>query len=114
MAKQYEEFGKDIGVSLALIFIGASNAAKINPGQAQVMESMAKGSTYQDMSNLSTAARAQWVDYLYDISQEDNVVNQALTSVPNYNNMINLQIIPVTPQGQEQYINLINLMSQQQ
>merc|ERR1711912_163031 len=37
MAKDFESFGRDIGVSLALIFIGASEAAKANPGAAKVM-----------------------------------------------------------------------------
>lgn len=50
LAKEYESFGRDIGVSLALIFIGASEAAKANPGAAKVMESMAEMELYPEIT----------------------------------------------------------------
>lgn len=31
LGEQYEEFGRDIGVSLALIFIGSNSGANLDP-----------------------------------------------------------------------------------
>lgn len=51
MAKEYESFGRDLGVSLALVFIGASNAAKLDPGAAKVMQSMAEMQLYPELTS---------------------------------------------------------------
>lgn len=50
MGKEYENFGKDLGISLSLVFIGASNAAKLQPGAAKVMQSMAEMQLYPELS----------------------------------------------------------------
>lgn len=51
LAKEYEAFGRDVGVALTMIFIGASNTAKINPGMAKVMESMAEMELYPEITD---------------------------------------------------------------
>ena len=43
---QYEEFGRDIGVSLALIFIGANSGANLDQKSQTVMMSYAEGQLY--------------------------------------------------------------------
>lgn len=50
LAKQYESFGRDVGVAITLVFIGASDAAKLNPGAAKVMESMASMELYPSIT----------------------------------------------------------------
>jgi hypothetical protein len=55
------------------VFIGASNSARVNPGAAKVMESMASmelypqltDKVYQDVNN------DQWINYLEQIANED-------------------------------------------
>jgi hypothetical protein len=65
LGKDYESFGRDIGVSLALIFIGASEAAKANPGAAKVMESMAQMETYPSITDsYNSADNKKWIAYL--------------------------------------------------
>lgn len=121
LAKEYESFGRDIGVSLALIFIGASDAAKANPGAAKVMESMAEMELYPEITGDMYTSRdnKKWVEYLGKIADEDDqeirLVNLAST-VPNYNNMlVNLGSAPqqAIVMDVNQYVQLINLMSNQ-
>jgi predicted HAD superfamily phosphohydrolase len=72
LAKDFESFGRDIGVSLALIFIGASEAAKANPGAAKVMESMAQMQTYPSITDTyNSGDNKKWVQYLSEIAAED-------------------------------------------
>merc|ERR1719224_359718 len=73
LAKDFESFGRDIGVSLALIFIGASDAAKMNPGAAKVMESMAEMELYPQITDsmYKSEDNTQWHEYLGRIADED-------------------------------------------
>ena len=114
LANQYESFGRDIGVSLALIFIGASDAAKANPGAAKVMESMAEMELYPELTDeiYKSENNKKWLDYLSKIADEDEP-----TVVPNYNNIL-LANLAAAPQpaiimNQDQYLQLINMMSNQ-
>lgn len=111
LAKDYESFGRDIGVSLALIFIGASDAAKANPGAAKVMESMASMELHPSLTDdmYKSADNTKWLEYLAQIAAEDE-------PVPNYNIMLanmayNPQ--PVLAVDVNQYVQLLNLMSKQ-
>jgi len=110
LAKDFESFGRDIGVSLALIFIGASDAAKANPGAAKVMESMAHMQTYPSITDaFNSGDNAKWLAYLGNIAEEDEQV------VPNYNVMLaNLAQNNGQPSfviDSNQYLQLVNLMS---
>lgn len=111
--KNYEAFGKDIGVSLALVFIGASNAAKLNPAEAKVMESMAEGQLYSEITGqvFHDSDNSAYVDFLERIANEEDP-----TVLPNYNlNLLNLQQVqPVQVLNQQQYVQLLNLLSNQQ
>lgn len=112
LAKEYESFGRDIGVSLALIFIGASDAAKMNPGAAKVMESMAGMELYPQITDsmYKSEDNTQWLEYLGRIADEDE------PHLPNYNVMLanlaqNPQ--PAVVLDADSYMQLINLMSKQ-
>jgi hypothetical protein len=43
LGAQYEDFGRDIGVSLALVFIGSNSDANVDPKSKTVMMSYAEG-----------------------------------------------------------------------
>ena len=93
LAKNYESFGRDIGVSLALIFIGASDAARANPGAAKVMESMAEMELYPELTDeiYKSKDNKKWLAYLEQIAEEDEP-----KVVPNYNTVLlsNLAAVP--------------------
>lgn len=80
LGKQYEAFGRDIGVSLALVFIGANSAANLDPKSKQVMMSYAQGQLYPSLtqniydSNDNTAY-LNFLEYIYVKSKnpENNV-----------------------------------------
>ena len=112
LGKDYETFGRDVGVSMTLIFIGASAAAKLDPEAAKVMESIAEGALYPDIHNVyDSNNNAQWIEYLHHIAKSEHA---AETTVPNYNaHLINLVAQPARI-DQQTYMSLINLMSQQQ
>lgn len=112
MAKEYEAFGKDVGISLALIFIGASNAARVNPGAAKVMESMAEMSLYPQLSEqvYQDNDNTRYVDFLEQIANSDDP-----TTVPDYNvQLVNLAQLQPVRLDQDAYVSLLNLLSQQQ
>ena len=114
LAKEYESFGKDIGISLSLVFIGASNAARVHPGAAKVMESMADMMLYPQLTEQVYHDRdnSKYVDFLDQIANSDDPTSAI---VPNYNvHLVNL--VPVQPVivDTQQYLNLLNLMSSQQ
>lgn len=130
-AKEYEAFGRDLGVSIALVFIGASNAAKLDPGAAKVMQSMAEMQLYPELTSdiYQSGDRKKYVDFLYHIAQTENPTE----TVPNLNmqlmnlyqpqaiqyqqpqpQLINLANIQPIQLDQQTYMNLINLLSQQQ
>jgi len=66
LAKEYEAFGRDVGVALTMIFIGASNTAKLNPGAAKVMQSMATMELYPEITGevYNDVKNDRWIDYL--------------------------------------------------
>jgi hypothetical protein len=43
LGAQYEDFGRDIGIALALVFIGSNSGANLDPKSQQVMMSYAEG-----------------------------------------------------------------------
>lgn len=114
LAKEYEGFGKDVGISLSLIFIGASNAARVNPGAAKVMESMADMMLYPQITEQVYQDRdnSKYVDFLDQIANSDDPTSSI---VPNYNvHLVNLVPVQAVIVDNQQYLNLINLMSSQQ
>lgn len=112
MGKEFEDFGKDIGVSLSLIFIGASNAAKLQPGAAKVMESMAEMSLYPDLTSqvYEDKNNSKYLDFLEQIANSED---PTYTIVPDYNlQLVNLRPVQIVAVDQQQYLNMLNLMSQ--
>ena len=110
LGKDYESFGRDIGVSLALIFIGASDAAKANPGAAKVMESMAQMETYPSITDsYNNKDNTKWLQYLGQIADEDEPLQDYNVMLANlaYNGA------PTIVMDKNQYVQLINLMSKQ-
>lgn len=85
LAKQYESFGKDIGVAMTLVFIGASDAAKLNPGAAKVMESMAEMELYPTITGqvYGSSDNKKWIEYLGAVASEEEA-----DELPNYNNLL--------------------------
>lgn len=111
LGKDYESFGRDIGVSLALIFIGASDAAKANPGAAKVMESMAQMETFPSITDsYNNKDNTKWLQYLGSIADEDE-------PLANYNVMLANMAYnghqPTMVMDKNQYVQLINMMSKQ-
>jgi hypothetical protein len=112
MGKEYEAFGKDIGISMTLIFIGASNAARINPGAAKVMESMAEMNLYPQLTEqvYHDKDNTAYVQMLIEIAKSEDP-----TIVPDYNlQLVNLAQLQPVRLDQQTYASLINMMSQQQ
>lgn len=50
LGAQYEDFGRDIGVSLALVFIGSNSDANVDPKSKTVMMSYAEGQLYPTLT----------------------------------------------------------------
>jgi hypothetical protein len=113
MGKEYEAFGKDIGISMTLIFIGASNAARVNPGAAKVMESMAEMNLYPQltMQVYDDKDNSAYVRFLAEIANSEDPTS----AVPDYNvQLVNLAQLQPVRLDQQTYASLINLLSQQQ
>lgn len=113
LAKEYESFGKDIGISMTLIFIGASNAARVNPEGAHVVESMAESNLYPSLTQkvYSDKDNSQYKRFLAQIADSEDPTSP----VPNYNmQLVNLANLQPLRLDQQTYNSLINLMSQQQ
>lgn len=113
LGKEYEAFGKDIGISMTLVFIGASNAARINPGAAKVMESMAELNLYPTLTKqvYDDEDNSAYVRFLASIADSEDPTSP----VPNYNmQLVNLANLQPVRLDQQTYTSLINLMGQQQ
>ena len=50
MGAEYEAFGNDVGVALALVFIGSNSRANLDPKSQQVMMSYAEGQLYPTLT----------------------------------------------------------------
>lgn len=70
---------------MTLVFIGASDAAKLNPGAAKVMESMATMELYPSITGqvYTDTDNKKWIEYLGAVADEEDK-----SEVPNYNNLL--------------------------
>lgn len=120
LAKEYESFGRDLGVSLTLVFIGASNAAKVDPGAAKVMESVAEMKLYPEISGqiYNDKNREAYIRFLTHVADSDEQqvpnLNQQLMNMVAQPQLVNLAGLQPIRIDQQTYANLINLMSNNQ
>lgn len=117
LAKEYESFGRDLGVSLTLVFIGASNAAKLDPGAAKVMESVAEMNLYPEITGeiYNSKNREAYIKFLSHVADSDEQVpnlNQQLMNMVQQPQLVNLANLQPVRLDDQTYLNLINLMSQ--
>jgi len=75
IAKDFEGFGRDVGVAMSLIFIGASNAAKLKPGERDAMMSVQYDSLYPQLNKhiFNAEDNSKYLAFLHYIARNEKV-----------------------------------------
>jgi len=70
LAKEFEQFGKDIGAALALTFIGPAGVGKLTNEDAEKLQTMAQAALYPQLTNsiYTDADNENYVNYLVYLS----------------------------------------------
>ena len=70
LAKEYEQFGQDIGAALALTFIGPAAKSKLSDEESQKLQSMTQAALYPQLTKdvYNDSDNKKYIDYLVYLS----------------------------------------------